>query len=92
MGLPCCLIVYVSPLTPESSLSLLGSNSLNTFPAATNTYVGRIVFYAVRVVSKVSRRFIVMHYLTQTHDEVSYPKVLHLFRLYSEWRNTHYKI
>jgi hypothetical protein len=37
-------------------LSLLGNSSINTFPR--KIIVGGIVFYAVRVVSKESRRFV----------------------------------
>jgi hypothetical protein len=46
-------------------LSLLGNGSVNTFPAATNTrndtrIVLRVVFYAVRVVSKENRRLVLL--------------------------------
>jgi hypothetical protein len=75
MRTPCTLCVFVSPLTPESSKSgarrdlsvcpyvyppplLLGNGPIHTFPRQSRI-IGRVVFCAVWVMSKESRRSVI---------------------------------
>jgi hypothetical protein len=94
MRSPCCLCTNDSPLpqTPESLAGIARPQLGQHVAAARIIFIGRIVSHATRFVAYENMPFLVTHFLTQTHNELSCHKLLHLFQLHSECRITHYEM